>query len=43
MSRTAEGPETRVARLGEHTDVVLAAELGLGPDELDGLRAAGVI
>lgn len=43
MSRTAEGPETRVPWLGEHTDTVLAAELGLGPDELDGLRADGVI
>lgn len=32
MSRTAEGPETRVPWLGEHTDAVLAAELGLGPD-----------
>ena len=43
MSRTAEGPETRVPWLGEHTDAVLAAELGLGPAELDGLRDAGVI
>ncbi len=43
MSRAAEGPETRVPWLGEHTDTVLAAELGLGPDELEGLRATGVI
>ena len=43
MSRTADGPETRVPWLGEHTDAVLTAELGLGPDELEGLRAAGVI
>ena len=43
MSRTAQGPETRVPWLGEHTDAVLAAELGLGRDELDRLRADGVI
>ena len=43
MSGVAEGPETRVPWLGEHTDAVLAAELGLGRDELDALRAAGVI
>jgi formyl-CoA transferase len=39
----AEGPETRVPWLGEHTDAVLAAELGLGPDELAELRAGGVL
>ena len=39
----AEGPETRVPWLGEHTDAVLGAELGLGPDELARLRADGVI
>ena len=39
----AEGPETRVPWLGEHTDEVLHAELGLGPDELAQLRADGVI
>ena len=40
----AEGPETRVPWLGEHTDEVLGAELGLGPDELTELREAdGVI
>ena len=43
MSRTAEGPETRVPWLGEHTDAVLAGELGLDRAELDGLRATGVI
>jgi formyl-CoA transferase len=43
MSRVAEGPETRVPWLGEHTDAVLAAELGLGPDQLAKLRAGGVI
>src|SRR5690606_32603555 len=29
MSKVAEGPESRVPWLGEHTDEVLAAELGL--------------
>ena len=39
----AEGPETRVPWLGEHTDDVLGAELGLSPDELAALRESGVI
>jgi formyl-CoA transferase len=39
----AEGPETRVPWLGEHTDEVLATELGLGADELRALRSDGVI
>jgi crotonobetainyl-CoA:carnitine CoA-transferase CaiB-like acyl-CoA transferase len=39
----AEGPETRVPWLGEHTDEVLRDELGLQPDELAALRADGVI
>ncbi len=39
----SEGPDTRVPWLGEHTDAVLAAELGLGPDELAALRAERVI
>ena len=39
----AEGPETRVPWLGEHTDDVLAGELGLGPAELAALRETGVI
>ncbi|MEO6122694.1 MAG: CaiB/BaiF CoA-transferase family protein [Ilumatobacteraceae bacterium] len=43
MSAVAEGPETRVPWLGEHTDDVLRAELGLGDDELASLRAGGVI
>lgn len=42
MSRTQEGPETRVPWLGEHTDEVLAAELGLDAERLAALRAAGV-
>jgi crotonobetainyl-CoA:carnitine CoA-transferase CaiB-like acyl-CoA transferase len=43
MSKVAEGPETRVPWLGEHTDEVLAAELGLGDDDLARLRSEGVI
>jgi crotonobetainyl-CoA:carnitine CoA-transferase CaiB-like acyl-CoA transferase len=43
MSRVAEGPETRVPWLGEHTAEVLAAELGLGEDDLAKLRAEGVV
>ena len=43
MSAVAEGPETRVPWLGEHTDEVLATELGLTPDDLAVLRAAGAI
>ncbi len=43
MSGVAQGPETRVPWLGEHTDEVLAAELGLDGDALVALRAEGVI
>ena len=43
MSGTQEGPETRVPWLGEHTDEVLTAELGLDADRLAALRDAGVI
>jgi len=43
LSKMAEGPETRVPWLGEHTDEVLAGELGLSADRLEALRAAGVI
>jgi crotonobetainyl-CoA:carnitine CoA-transferase CaiB-like acyl-CoA transferase len=43
LSKVAEGPETRVPWLGEHTDEVLAAELGLDADRLEALRASGVI
>jgi crotonobetainyl-CoA:carnitine CoA-transferase CaiB-like acyl-CoA transferase len=42
MSRTPEGPETRVPWLGEHTDEILADELGLDDSRLAALRAAGV-
>lgn len=43
MTGVAEGPETRVPWLGEHTDEVLAAELGLSASQLAQLRADGVI
>ncbi len=43
LSKMTEGPETRVPWVGEHTDEVLAAELGLTTGELDALRAAGVV
>ena len=43
MSNVAEGPETRMPWLGEHTDAVLADELGLTADELARLRAIHVI
>ncbi len=43
MSAVAEGPETRVPWLGEHTDEVLRAELGLAEEDLAGLRERGVI
>ncbi|GMU77668.1 MAG: CoA transferase [Acidimicrobiia bacterium] len=43
MSKVAEGPETRVPWIGEHTDAVLEADLGLGADEIAALRAEGAI
>ncbi len=43
LGDVADGPETRVPWLGEHTDAVLVDELGLGPDELVELRSTGVI
>jgi formyl-CoA transferase len=43
LSKTAEGPETEPPCVGEHTDAVLRAELGLGDDEIEKLRAGGVI
>ncbi len=43
MSKVAEGPETRVPWVGEHTDDVLRAELALDDTRLAALRAAGVI
>jgi crotonobetainyl-CoA:carnitine CoA-transferase CaiB-like acyl-CoA transferase len=43
LSLVEERPETRVPWLGEHTDEVLAAELGLTAEELGDLHTAGVI
>ena len=43
LSRMAEGPETRVPWLGEHTADVLAADLGLDSTEIADLRARGVV
>jgi crotonobetainyl-CoA:carnitine CoA-transferase CaiB-like acyl-CoA transferase len=43
MSKVAEGPETRVPWLGEHTDEVLGQELGLSADELTKLHENGAI
>jgi crotonobetainyl-CoA:carnitine CoA-transferase CaiB-like acyl-CoA transferase len=43
MSKTAEGPESEPPCVGEHTEAVLRTELGLGEDEIEKLRAGGVI
>ena len=43
MSAVADGPESRVPWLGEHTDEVLRAELGLADHDLANLRASGTI
>jgi len=43
FAEVAEGPETRVPWLGEHTDEVLSSELGLGTAELARLRDEGVL
>ncbi|MFP5255133.1 MAG: CaiB/BaiF CoA transferase family protein [Acidimicrobiia bacterium] len=43
MTAVADGPETRIPWLGEHTDEVLGAELGLSASQLAELRQAGVI
>ena len=43
LSKMADGPEERMPWLGEHTDAVLADELGLDADALADLRAKGVI
>lgn len=43
LSKMREGPETRVPWVGEHTDEVLRAELGMDDSELAKLRDAGVI
>ena len=38
LSKMAEGPETRVPWVGEHTDAVLHAELGLDDAAIDRAR-----
>jgi formyl-CoA transferase len=43
MSDVAEGPETRVPWLGEHTEEVLRAELGLTEARIAELRESGAI
>ncbi len=43
LSDVAEGPETRVPYVGEHTSEVLRTELGLNDNALNTLRAEGVI
>ncbi len=43
MTKVAEGPESRVPWLGEHTFEVLGSELGLSGAELADLKDAGVI
>jgi crotonobetainyl-CoA:carnitine CoA-transferase CaiB-like acyl-CoA transferase len=43
LSKVAEGPESRVPWIGEHTETILRDELDLSDDQLDDLRAAGVI
>jgi formyl-CoA transferase len=43
LSKMAEGPETRVPWVGEHTDAVLRSELGLADAALAALRASGTI
>jgi crotonobetainyl-CoA:carnitine CoA-transferase CaiB-like acyl-CoA transferase len=43
LSKVADGPETRVPWLGEHTRDVLRDELGLDDGELDRLTAEGAI
>lgn len=43
LSRVSEGPETRVPWVGEHTEEVLNAELGLSSAEIERLRTDGVV
>ena len=43
LSKVAEGPETRVPWVGEHTEAVLRSELGVDDDTLAKLRDRGVI
>lgn len=41
LSKMAEGPETRVPWLGEHTEEILRDELGLSEEEITRLAAVG--
>ncbi len=43
MSRVSEGPDVRMPWLGEHTNEVLATELGLDDARIEQLRTDGVI
>ena len=43
LSGSPDPPAARWPRLGEHTDEILARDLGLDAAARDGLRAAGVI
>ncbi len=43
LSAVAEGPERRPPWLGEHTDEVLSAELGLDDEDVADLRTRGII
>jgi crotonobetainyl-CoA:carnitine CoA-transferase CaiB-like acyl-CoA transferase len=43
MTKMADGPETRMPWVGEHTDEVLAAELGLDEATLAALHDKGVV
>jgi crotonobetainyl-CoA:carnitine CoA-transferase CaiB-like acyl-CoA transferase len=43
LSGAGPTPKRRWPTLGQHTDSLLAAELGLAPADLDRLRAKGVI
>ncbi len=43
LSQVSRGPETRVPWLGEHTVEVLRKDLGLTDEQLDSLRAEGVV
>jgi crotonobetainyl-CoA:carnitine CoA-transferase CaiB-like acyl-CoA transferase len=43
MSKMADGPEERMPWVGEHTDDLLADELGLDADAIAALREKGVV
>jgi formyl-CoA transferase len=43
MSKVADGPDTRVPWLGEHTQEILRSDLGMSDDEVKAVRDRGVI